>query len=173
MKTILLTVLIVVTSICSYAQEYGKISELDTKNGFKTLVLGDTLKELTKFKHLGDVDENVKMYDAIGIDKKIGDITLESVSIISFHNKISTIVVYFDKKDGYKIHDVFSKAYGLYSERPNRFMDKYEWYGKNVRLILDYDDTRKEGSIMFISEPLLKLQRQEDNNKSKKAISDL
>ncbi|MGJ1205687.1 hypothetical protein [Sphingobacterium lactis] len=173
MKTILLTLVLISATLTTFAQDFGKISDLDKKNGFKTLVLGDSITNFDKYKFLGNVDENVKMFDVKEIDCKIGDIELTAISIITFDNKISKIVAFFDKKDGYKIHGVFDKAYGVHSQKPNRFIDKYEWNGSKVDLILDYDDLRKDGIMMFISLPLHKAEKDANNIKRNKAVSDL
>lgn len=173
MKSILLTLTFLSITLTTFAQDYGKISDLDKKNGFKTLVLGDSITNFDNFKFLGDIDENVKMFDVKEIDRKIGDIELTAISIITFDNKISKIVAFFDKKDGYKIHGVFDKAYGVHTQRPNRFIDKYEWNGNNVDLILDYDELRKDGTMMFISLPLYKAEKDANDIKKNKAVSDL
>ncbi|MGM1429578.1 hypothetical protein ACS126_09985 [Sphingobacterium lactis] len=173
MKTFLFTITILSVTLTTLAQDYGKISDLDKKNGFKTLVLGDSITNFENYKFLGDVDENVKMFDVKEIDHKIGDIELTAISIITFDNKISKIVAFFDKKDGYKIHGVFDKAYGVHSQKPNRFIDKYVWNGSKVDLILDYDNLRKDGTMMFISLSLLKAEKDANNIKRNKAVSDL
>lgn len=160
------------TTLTTRAQELGKIENLDEKNGFKNILLGEVINS-DKYKYIGNGDGNSKFYDLITNDLKIGQIPIESISIISYENRVHMIVVYFEKKHGISIENVLYKAYGLYTERPNRFMDVYKWESNKVKMKLDYDDTTENASLVFISKPISDLIGKEIANSAKKAVEDL
>lgn len=168
-----LLILFVLVALGSNAQEYGDIETLDKKNGFKSITLGDSVNGNPNLVYLGDANDGIKFYDVVNEDLKIGDIPLESVSVAVFKELISQILVMFDKDNGYKIHRVIEKAYGFYTERPNRFMDHFIWESTIVKLSLNYDVTENKGVLIFTSKPIKELEIKFRDSRDKEAIGDL
>jgi hypothetical protein len=50
----------------------------------------------------------------------VGDIGVDGALVISYKNKIIQILFFFDKGTGLKLDEVFTQAYGRYTEKPNR-----------------------------------------------------
>lgn len=155
------------------SQEYGDINNLDKKNGFKSITLGDSVSNKEKYKFLGDGADETIFYDVINEELKIGEIPLKSISVSSFKGQVASVFVVYDHSKGYLIKDVLNKAYGLYTDRPNRYMDKYDWEGRKVKIHLNYDSSGKDGVMMIISKDFDRLIQEFRNSKTKKAINDL
>ncbi|MCY4781448.1 hypothetical protein ORI89_17445 [Sphingobacterium sp. UT-1RO-CII-1] len=172
-KNILTIIIITITSLCSFGQDYGKISELDIKNGFKTIVLGDSVSNYKDFKLIGPGEQDSEFYEGSSVGLNIGDVSLKSIAIATFRERISRIIVFFDPADGYKIKDILNKAYGLYTDKPNRFMDKFEWSSPKVRLTLDYDNRSDKGSMIFSSKEVVNEESDFRDSESKRATEDL
>ncbi len=172
MKKYLLIAFMSMNIFLSKGQDYGKIENLDKKNGFKTIVLGDSITNFEKYKLLGSRGFN-NFYDVNGEDLNIGDNPIRSIAVTTFEGRISKIIILFDKEVGYKIREVLFQAYGLFTNRPNRFMDKYEWEGSEVELNLDYDSTSNEGMMLLSSKKISKLERDFEDKKNKESINDL
>lgn len=58
---------------------------------------------------------------------------------------------------------LFIQAYGLYTERPNRFMDMYGWSAHSVKLDLTYEKAGQQGFAMYTFKPF---QEQIDRRKN-------
>ena len=179
MKTPLLIILFAACLLAGVHVQAQSVDKLSEKNGFKTLVLGSDITAIkSKLEYLSS-DHSLDRDSCYYQDYKdtalysIGDIKLTGVTLRIFKNKILSIIITFDKKNGPDLMAVYLKAFGLYSERPNRFMDKYYWYSPNVKLFLNYDLTSKLPMAMYTSVPLNDEVERNSRDKTKKAVSDL
>ena len=170
--------LFLIVPFITFAQS-GTKNALSDKNGFKTLVLGSSIAPIKS--KLKTYDDRPKMnadssYFADYTDTSlynIGDIKLNGITLRIYKEKILSIIVTFDRSVGSELNLTYIKAFGMYSDRPNRFMDKYYWYSQNVNLMLNYDQTQKLPVAMYTCVPLNDEIEKIQLAKRNKAASDL
>jgi hypothetical protein len=169
-KCLLLLILIVSAKVC-WSQK--NIAYLDDKNGFKGIVLGADKSTLNQ-KLLEKIDASstdttiTYKYNDTSLLKINDDMRLIEIGVTIYKNKILKITLIYDKENGSELTLLFMKAYGLYTSRPNRFMDNYYWYGKNVKLFLSYEG--KFGYAIFTCNPLQSEIDSKKNNSDNKTI---
>lgn len=180
MKKQLLTILLFlfVTSVANSqdlatsAPEAGSKKFLDYKNGFKDIKLGSDIADLSDKVKLVDKEQN--FYEFLEIaDLKIGTSKINSIALATYNGKIKDIFISLEKGSGNTIFSVLREAYGIYSDRPNQFMDKYYWLGNKVRLILDFSSIYKHPTVMFSDKKLTDDAYEASKQADKKAINDL
>lgn len=76
-------------------------------------------------------------------------------------------------RTGIDLLAVFNKAYGRYTEKPNQFMDKYNWLGDKVKFRFNYE-SQKIGPLAWFTDNNLNNELMTyKSEKNSKAASDL
>lgn len=159
-------------SEASTAPEPGSRVFLDYKNGFKDIKLGSDIADISSKTTLVDKNSHYYSYkDVAGL--KIGNSEITSITLVGFNGKIKDIFISLHKGTGGSVYSVLREAYGIYSDKPNRYMDKYYWIGSKVKLIVDYTSEYKEPTVWFSDISLSELYYKSLKEKDKKAIDDL
>jgi hypothetical protein len=78
-----------------------------------------------------------------------GIIPLNAVCIRTYKNKIVNIYVFFSKNFGYAVLRSFITLYGLFTSKPDDYLDIYDWKSKSVDLNLRYIQTMSLGMATF------------------------
>lgn len=172
-KLSLFTALLVI-SLCVSAQSKkpGSIEYLKACNGFNGIKLGSDIGELPA-GDLTFLDNNSQMdtdsclsyqYNNTDILKMGEALSLESVGLRVYKNKIVNIYLFFKRTDGYKALRSFLTDYGLFTGKPNDYVDTYDWRSRAVSLTLNYEPKMDLGVAIFTcnalqTEILVKRQR--------------
>jgi hypothetical protein len=138
----------------------GYSKELSAKNGYKTIILGSDIKslkqeKLTKLNGGKITTDSVIDYEYTDttIYKISDNLKLTTIGVTTFKDKIVSINLIYNEDDGYKMLDVFKAAYGLYTLKPNRFLEAYVWHSDKVDLDLNF--TRPNyGYALYTCKPL-------------------
>ncbi|SHG07775.1 hypothetical protein [Pedobacter caeni] len=150
----------------------GSLKYLDYKNGFKEIRLGADISTIsTKVKLVDKENQYYDYMDNSGL--KIGSANVKSITLIAFNGKIKDIFIFLEKETGTAVNRILREAYGMYSEKPNRFMDKYYWKGSKVRLIYNFASEHKEPTVWFADVELSDKHEKAIKETEKKAINDL
>jgi hypothetical protein len=145
--------------VFSQAKKPGSIEYLKLCNGFKQISLGTDIymlpgNNLTFLdgEYKVDADSCVK-YEYKDFDLlKMGDnLTLNLIGFRTFKNKIVNIYLFFKRADGYKVLSNFISTYGVFTERPDSYMDIYNWNSSKVTLSLRYELKLDYGVAIFTS----------------------
>lgn len=166
LKAAFVVIALYVFSLTGFCQskKHGSIQTLSTANGFKGIVLGSDISDLMSRYKLSFMDENSSKDADSCITYACTDSTLlampnnlnlDVVGIRTYNHKIINIILFFNKKDSYKILDDFLKQYGQFTNLPYEYTDIYEWNTSNVDLSLKYAANVDYGIAVFTSSPLL------------------
>lgn len=179
MKLLALSALIILYCHVCKAQ-LGNLQNLQSKNGYKGIVLGSDISTLPtdKLSSLDDAKttpDSIRRFDYKDTSLyKISDIIkLSAIVISTYKNKILNITLVYDKKDGYSILEIFERAFGLYTDRPNMFMDKYNWYSSKVKLAVNFENKGPFAYAIYTCNDLQSEVDQKMLKANKKAASDL
>jgi hypothetical protein len=143
----------------SFAQppNQGTIDYLIANNGFSDIQLGSNISTipLSKVEYLDkdsriDADSCYKyVYNDISKLKVSEDLMLDLIGFRTYKNKIINIYVFFRRADGYKVLREFIKNYGVFTSKPNDYMDIYDWKSDAVNLSLRYELKLDLGVAIF------------------------
>lgn len=175
----LFVLLLIAVSFKSYSQEApppGSIRYLDYKRGFKDIVLGSDMNSISGKLMLIEKPgpDSTSVYDYTDRSNlKIGEIELRDISVVTFKNKILFIMVTMDKKYDTEMLKLLTDAYGVYTEKPNQFMNRYLWRGSFANLSFDYTSVTKPSTLFFTDIELARESRDFKSDIRKQAIKDL
>lgn len=153
----------------------AKLKILKQKNGFKCFQLGDSItRYLDKVELVKGSSDTYSAIDTTLL--KIGDeIKLSMILIKTYDGKILSVSPMTKPEYSYKMLKVLLAAYGRWSYRPNRYMDKYFWYSPNKKVKL-YFYGEKLDKWIFATFTDLELEAQkekEEHNNTVDAVNDL
>lgn len=100
-------------------------------------------------------------------------IKIKNITIRTYQDHILNIFLILDKEYGQPIFEVFTKAYGTYSDKPNQFMEKYTWNTEKVNLFLNAEAGQGQAIVIYTSKPLKDKLDQIKSKKIDKGVSDL
>lgn len=180
MKKLLLIFIALLPALVFSQAKPGSHAYLNEKNGFKDIVLGSNISpykakllvidSLTKKDEDGCTYYNITDTSYLSIGETV---KLKSVYLRVYKDQALNIVINF--KTGYNenVFDVFRKAYGIISVKPNGFLKQYIWNSKNVSLYLDIDSEVGQSLALFSCKPLADQLQKDKSQKTKKGVSDL
>lgn len=132
------------------------------------------------FEGLGEVvftDESyggIEFYEWKDTEHVIGVIPLKSILLGYWQGKLSDVLVEIEGEVNCEnmFHTLYEK-FGTISDRPNQFMDKYNWYGKVTDIYLDYENVsiKGVGTMRWSSAALTKQQQAWEKAQIKKGAA--
>lgn len=162
MKSIVINILLILIYSSLAAQN---TSELDRRNGFKTIKLGSPIDSVKAAVFKKDImEQNIfpaKISETKHADyKSIGEVTVKKVEIKTYKDLIYEIHVTLPKDP--RVMQGLEKSYGVatFSVRLNA----YYWKAENLSLVFKGDG--KKIHLTYKSAPMLKMMHED---KSKKA----
>ena len=155
----LLIVISIMLPVLAFSQSKkpGSIEYLKFSNGFNNIVLGDNIKQIPDYK-LTYLDNDKKFdsdsclkfaYRDTSLLKLSNDLYLDLVGLRTYKNKVVNIYLFFRKKDGYKVLRAFLSSYGLFTSKPNDYVDIYNWNSSTINLTLKYELDAELGVAVF------------------------
>jgi hypothetical protein len=162
--------LILLASLCTSSLAFGQskdqlkkegtLAYLKLSNGTKDFKLGSDIAA-SQLKNLIYLEGNDGTPDAdscvtyeynagnqLKLDK---DLNLEHICLRLYKNKIVNIYVFFKQKEGYSLLRNFLKNYGMFTARPDNYLDNYRWDSSEVTLSLNYTRNNDLGVAVFTS----------------------
>lgn len=180
MKKVIVVILALMPLLGYCQAKIGTRDYLDEKNGFKDLILGADINAIKSKLSFIDGDSKPDKDGCIYYDVKdavylsIGEtVKIKSITIRTYQNHILDIFLILDKQYGQPIYEVFTKAYGIYSNKPNQFMEKYTWNTQKVQLYLNEEAGKEQAVVIYTSKPLTEQLDQIKSKKTEKGVSDL
>jgi hypothetical protein len=147
-----------------FSSKAQTIAELDKRNGFKSIKLGypiDSVKGYLFQKDLKEKDEfPVKLYTVMHDDyKKIGDVTVQAIRVLTYQNLIYKIFVTTDKDP--RLMKALERAFGksTYVVRTS----SYNWKAENLSLYFMAGEESIE--LTYRSYPLIAKMKADKNKK--------
>ncbi|MDB4903815.1 MAG: hypothetical protein JWQ63_3096 [Mucilaginibacter sp.] len=156
-KLLIVTSILLPVLVFSQSKKTGSIEYLKYSNGFNNIVLGDDIKQIPDYK-LTYLDNDKKFdsdsclkfaYRDTSLLKLNNDLYLELVGLRTYKNKVVNIYLFFKKKDGYKVLRSFLSSYGLFTSKPNDYVDIYSWNSSTINLTLKYELDAELGVAVF------------------------
>jgi hypothetical protein len=135
----------------------GSIEYLKACNGFNGIKLGSDISELSG-ADLSFLDNNSQMdtdsclsyqYTNAGVLKMGEALYMESIGLRVYKNKIVNIYLFFKRSEGYKVLRGFLTDYGLFTSKPDDYVDIYDWKSRAVNLSLNYEIRMDMGAAIF------------------------
>lgn len=167
MKKITLLLLLLMFLSETFAQNLKK---LDEKNGFRNYIFGTNISQYPDLKEIADEEG---YYTSLIDTLKIGDYDLKRIAYSFYKDKLTEIVI---ETEGYLnsrgFLSILQKAYGS-GYKPNRYMEKYAWLGKKVKMMYQENSITNDATVLIFSVELSKLKDQEEENSVEKATKDL
>ncbi len=140
------------------------VSELDRRNGFKEIKLGNSIDSVKEAEFKKDIIE-LKKYPAKIYETKhtdylsIGEVAVKKVQIKTYKNLIYEINVFLPKDQ--RIMQGLEKSFGAatYSVR----LHAYYWNAENLSLVFKGD--KKKIQLTYKSAPIIKMMHDDKNQK--------
>ncbi|MDB4919458.1 MAG: hypothetical protein JWQ54_1441 [Mucilaginibacter sp.] len=155
---VILSLLISISSKCfSQSIKPGSLDYLKSSNGFNGIILGSNIG-LLSMNDLSYLDDNgyydadscilyeYKNYNILRIDN---DLSFRALAIKVYKNKIVDIYIFFNRPEGFKVLSKFLAKYGQFTDRPNDYLDIYNWNCSKVKLSLKYQLDLDLGIAVF------------------------
>jgi len=148
----------------SQSKKPGSIEYLKFTNGYESIILGSNISDIpeSKLTYLDgerkfDADSCLKYaYKDTTILKVGNDLYLDLIGIRTFRNRVVNIYLFFKKKEGYKALRSFLSSYGLFTSKPNDYVDIYNWDSTSISLSLQYELNSELGVAVFTCTSLQK-----------------
>jgi hypothetical protein len=135
----------------------GSIGFLTNSRSFGPLKLGSDIDALP-YQKLSFLEDNNKpdsdscftyqFMDSTMTDLE-GIVPLYGVCIRTYKNKIVNIYIFFSKNYGYALLRNFLTLYGLFTSKPDDYLDFYKWTSKSVDLTLRYEPKKSLGMAIY------------------------
>ncbi len=169
MKSIIL--IISLLGLVSSGLKAQDVSELDRRNGFKSIKLGSPIDSVKAAVFKKDMVElktyPAKIYETKHADyKSIGDVNVKKVVLKTYKNLIYEINVSLPKDP--RVMQGLEKSYGpaTFSVR----MHAYYWNAENLSLIFKGDG--KQIHLTYKSGPIIKMMHEDKNKKVEKVAEE-
>lgn len=142
---------------CSQSRKPGSIEYLKFCNGIKNITLGADITTLPVHRlayldgdNKPDADSCLKYVYEDDNMLAIGDsLKLDLIGIRTYKGKIVNIYLFFKRVIAYKILDDFIKSYGQFTERPDNYLDIYNWNSRRTSLSLQFEHKVELGVAVF------------------------
>lgn len=162
MKSIVVVSILVVLITTTLSGQ--NVSELDRRNGFKDIKLGNSIDSVKNAEFKKDIVE-LKKYPAKIYETKhadylsIGEVVVKKVQIKTYKNLIYEINVFLPKD--HRIMQGLEKSFGsaTYSVR----LHAYYWNAENLSLVFKGD--KKKIQLTYKSAPIIKMMHDDKNQK--------
>lgn len=150
----------------------GSLAYLDARNGFRDATLGSPF---SSFKDLQFQEEGsgMKWYRRPSDNLTMGEATLTGIFYGFYNDHLIHITL---KTDGLgnnrAVLATLEAAYGT-PLKPNQFLEKYFWIGKQVGLTYEENMVTKGSTVIFMNHELSAQKNAADKERAKKAASGL
>lgn len=169
MKSTVVTCLLLVLITSSLLAQ--NVSELDRRNGFKSIKLGSPIDSVKEAVFKKDVVElktyPAKIYETKHADyKSIGEVEVKKVELKTYKDFIYEIHVFLPKDP--RVMQGLEKSYGAatYSVR----LHAYYWNAENLSLVFKGD--KKQIHLTYKSAPILKMMHDDKTKKVEKVAEE-
>ncbi len=171
-KTIVKPILLTLLSMTAYVYVYSQdISELDRRNGFKSIRLGSHIDSIKGAEFKKDFIERkefpAKLYQTEHPEyKSIGEVPIKKVELYTYSSLIYEIHIYLQKDP--RVMQGLEKAFGpsVHSMR----MNAYYWKGENLSLI--YEGEGKQIHLTYRSAPVIRMMYTDKSKKTEDIAQD-
>jgi hypothetical protein len=166
-KSIIISFLLILINACLWAQN---TAELDRRNGFKSIKLGNPIDSVKEAAFKKDIIElkmfPAKIYETRHADyKSIGEVAVKKLELKTYKGLVYEINVFLPKDP--RVMQGLEKSYGeaTYSVR----LHAYYWNAENLSLVFKGDG--KKIHLTYKSAPMLKMMH-EDKSKKVEQVAD-
>jgi len=160
-KSIIICFLLILINSSLWAQN---TAELDRRNGFKNIKLGNPIDSVKEAVFKKDILEQkmfpAKIYETRHADyKTIGEVTVKKIELKSYKDLVYEINIVLPKDP--RVMQGLEKSYGeaTYSVR----MHAYYWKAENLSLIFKGDG--KQIHLTYKSAPMIKMMNEDKSKK--------
>lgn len=173
MRKIICILYLAIFTIGIYAQK-GTPNYLTEKRGFKYLKLADPISNyMDRIKPMDQEPGTYIVTDSTLLN--IGDeIKLSHIFIKTYNDSIYSISLMAKPEYKHKIRNVLVAAFGAWTFRPNKFMERYNWMSSDQKIDLLFDSENRQWCYVIYKDNDLDLKKgKAENNKNKKIADDL
>jgi hypothetical protein len=167
-KAILLSATIVLFATVAFTQT---LSELDKRNGFKSIKLGNPIDSVKEADFKKDIIEHkqfpLKLYETRHADyRSVGEVPVKKVELKTYKDLIYEINVIISKDP--RVMQGLERSYGQasYSVR----LHAYYWKGENLSLVFKTDGNQIH--LTYKSAPVLKMMHADKGKKIEQVASE-
>ena len=150
-----------------------ELTTIDAKNGFRDLKFGISMSQVPGLVPHGKAIQSEQMYTRPADSKKVGGATLSAIYYTFYKGNLLAVTL---ETKGYLSSQALFKAFkSLYGEpeKPNLYIENYQWLGTKVVASFEQNSITDNGSIYLISKPISAQMTSDQEKTAKKAASDL
>ena len=127
--------------------------------------------DISKRPDMSHVEGN--MYHRKNDKLTIGDANVKHIGYMGYKGKLMAVgVVYEGFLNSEKLQQTLFQVYGE-GQKPNRFLEKYYWFGVNVQISFAYSKITNRGKILYNYRPLWEERKRDLKEAAKKGAGDL
>lgn len=155
------TVSIVLLSVNSFAFK-------NEPDGFRGIKWGMDISELQGMTHVRTDPSygGVEFYTRKGDELRIGDAQLDNIEYAFWKGKFASVWIYsIGYANWLDLHDATIAHFGE-GYKPHRYIEQYLWYGASTMILLQYNQTSREGTLSIFSRTIIKQQKEYDEETS-------
>lgn len=173
MKTLLFFLVLLPASLSAvYAQESGSLQALSDKYGFRDAHFESPPSAFSDLV-LASPGKVTKGYYRRNDSKKIGGAQVANIYYSFYKGKLASVLI---KTKGLgnsrALLDALKAQYGE-PEKPNQFLEEYEWLADRVKMSYKQNSVTDDATIVMFSTYMLVQQKEDEATTAKKAASDL
>ena len=137
-------------------------------DGFRGIKWGTNILELQGMTHVRTDSSygGVEFYTREGDDLRFGDAQLERIEYAFWKGKFASVWIHsMGYANWLDLHDATIAEFGG-GYKPHRYIEQYLWFGSSTMILLQYNETGREGTLCMFSQTIIKQQKEYDEEKS-------
>jgi len=141
-------------------------------DGFRGIKWGVNIGKLSSMKLIEDGEE-VKYYALKNDKMQIGDAELDAIAYGFYKSRFYMVGIKYHAYSNYSaIKETLIQQYGPGS-RPNKYVEKYFWFGDNVSVTLQFNEIQETGVLWYLYKPIDEESERDVKEKAKEGARDL
>jgi hypothetical protein len=137
-------------------------------DGFGGIKWGTDISKLHDMTHVRTDPSygGVEFYTRQGDELRIGDAQLDKIEYAFWKGKFASVWIHsMGYANWLDLHDATIAQFGE-GYQPHRYIEQYLWFGSSTMILLQYNQTRREGTLCMFSQTIIKQQKEYDEEKS-------
>jgi hypothetical protein len=120
---------------------------------FRGMKWGSIIRELPDMKLMAE-EGDLKFFERTNDPTKVGDADVDRIVYGCYKDRFYNVMIYYRSPSNFtKLADMFSREFGK-PFQPNASEKKLFWNGKNVNLLLNFDEASNSGRITYLFKPI-------------------
>ena len=120
---------------------------------FRGMKWGSNLRDLPELRLLAE-EGDLKFFEKVNELTRVGDADVDKIIYGFYKNRFYNVMIYFSSLGDFnRLREAFAKELGP-PFQPVESEPKCFWNGKQVNLLLSYDDVSATGRVIYLFKPI-------------------